>query len=119
MTDLQPTMTLEDLTALLRKKFLRLSNLFHRKDGLFQANVRAWNGPHYGFGYGVGPEIALQRAIEKAIAKEGATVEQVADDDRPHDQVPFDQDPDAPETFEDLIDDSKPAADPDIDDLLG
>lgn len=117
MTALAVDVTLEEVAALLRKRGLRLTNLFQRKDGMWQANVRSLGGTHFMFGYGVGAEIALQRALDHAQGKVGATVEQVADDDRQHDQVPCDPDPDAPETFEDLVDES--ASDPDIDDLLG
>lgn len=45
----------------------RVSNLFHRMDGLFQANLRSSTaGLTFEFAYGPSPEDALERALAKA-----------------------------------------------------
>lgn len=58
--------TVEELLSEVRKENCRINNLFHRMDGLWQANLRSRdNMQFFEFGYGPSPQDALEKALEK------------------------------------------------------
>lgn len=99
---------IEDLIVEVRKAGYRVNNLWHRRDGMWASNLRSQDGVFFAFGYGVGAELALEKALAHAIARKPGPATDHKDDERPHDQVPFDSSPTGPE-----------APDDDDEDILG